>query len=256
MSFFFTPATPQTRDLRVVVTPDAAAYFAGETITARIAFGGVQDEPGTVPIRRGRIGAPVWRDHGRRARSLAIGADPQEWVKALGTHTRTKSTGAKVTAPSSGGTILWAYTRLVAQFHPTNTYIPPDPLLPLRSMLLHQPLGSGSLDGDETGTRWQLSFGTGTVGHSTQPSLTGSLFGLAKDLVSGGSGGSLEEERKRVWNMKGLPVFETKKDLLGVDIRVDDGKECKWTGGVLAYHQSSIRYNYPRAYPRPFAAKP
>jgi hypothetical protein len=52
--------------------------------------------------------------------------------------------------------------------------------------------GSVGLDGDETGTRWQLSFGTGTVGHSTQPSLTGSLFGLAKDLVSGGSGGSLE----------------------------------------------------------------
>ncbi|WRT67131.1 uncharacterized protein IL334_004097 [Kwoniella shivajii] len=138
-------------------------------------------------------------------------------------------------------TVLWAYTRLIAHFHPSNTYIPPDPLLPLRSMLLHQPVGSGSLNptpaltsngaGSNGTSRWQLSFGTGTIGNATQPSLTGSLFGLAKDLVMGGSGGSLEEERKRVWNMKDLPVLETTRSLLGVDLKLKEGesKEFMYT---------------------------
>ncbi|WVR05250.1 hypothetical protein IAU60_002262 [Kwoniella sp. DSM 27419] len=133
-------------------------------------------------------------------------------------------------------TVLWAYTRLIAQFHPSNAYIPPDPLLPLRSLLLHQPVGSGSLDpspangtGVAPSSRWQLSFGTGTIGNSTQPSLTGSLFGLAKDLVMGGSGGSLEEERKRVWNMKDLPVLETTRSLLGVDVKLKEGESRKFT---------------------------
>ena len=145
--------------------------------------------------------------------------------------------------PAGVTTILWAYTRLVGYFHPINTYIPPDPLLPLRSLLLHKPVGSGSLttpaitlNGDSTpvkpsgSSRWQLSFGTGALGHATQPSLTGSLFGLAKDLVYGGAGGSLEEERKKVWNTKELPVLETSRSLLGVDVKLNEGetRECKW----------------------------
>ena len=137
-------------------------------------------------------------------------------------------------------TILWAYTHLVAHFHPSNSYIPPDPLLPLRAMLLHQPVGSGSLMPSSSmssvesvmktnSSRWQLSFGTGTIGSSIKPSLTGSLLGLAKDLVYGGSGGSLEEERKRVWNMKDLPVLETSRSLIGVDLRLKEGesRECE-----------------------------
>ena len=108
-------------------------------------------------------------------------------------------------------------------------------------MLLHQPVGSGALmpsssmssveSGMKTGSsRWQLTFGTGAIGNATQPSLTGSLLGLAKDLVYGGSGGSLEEERKRVWNMKDLPVLETGRSLLGVDIKVKEGeaRECEF----------------------------
>jgi len=142
--------------------------------------------------------------------------------------------------PRGMATILWAYTHLVAHFHPSNTYIPPDPLLPLRSMLLYQPVGSGalvpssSMSSVESGmksssSRWQLSFGTGTIGNSTQPSLTGSLFGLASSLVNGGAGGSLEKERKRVWNMKDLPVLETSRSLLGVDVRLKEGeaRECR-----------------------------
>lgn len=80
-----------------------------------------------------------------------------------------------------------------------------------------------------TSSRWQLSFGTGAIGHKSQPSLTGSLFGLAKELVTGGTGGTLEEERRRVWQMKDLPVLETARSLLGVDIRLKEGeaKECK-----------------------------
>jgi len=138
--------------------------------------------------------------------------------------------------PRGTTTILWAYTRLVAHFHPSNTHIPPDPLLPLRSMLLHQPVGSGSLmpgpssldtaNGMKpSSSRWEFSFGTGTIGQETQPSLTGSLFGLAKGLVTGGSGGTLEEERKRVWNMKDLPVLETTRSLLGVDVKLKEGEE-------------------------------
>lgn len=143
--------------------------------------------------------------------------------------------------PKGTTTVLWAYTRLLGRFHPSIAYIPPDPLLPLRAALLHQPVGSGSLFTPSQGSsanvagkpsgpsRWQLSFGTGTIGNSTQPSLTGSLFGLAKDLVMGGGGGSLEEERKRVWNLKDLPVLETTRSLLAVDMKLKEGevKECE-----------------------------
>lgn len=128
-------------------------------------------------------------------------------------------------------TILWGHTRLVARFAPSHAYIPPDPLLPLRARLLHQPIGSGSLAPQqaEKASRWSLSFGTGTIGEATQPSLTGSLFGLAKGLVYGGTGGSLEEERKRVWSTQDLPVFETTRSLMGVDIKLQEGetRECK-----------------------------
>ncbi|WVQ71742.1 hypothetical protein IAR50_001283 [Cryptococcus sp. DSM 104548] len=138
--------------------------------------------------------------------------------------------------PRGTTTVLWAYTRLVGHFHPSNTYIPPDPLLPLRALLLHQPVGSGSLltpggssvsnpaGKSSSSSRWQLSFGTGAIGNATQPSLTGSLFGLAKELITGGGGGSLEEERKRVWNMKDLPVLESTRSLMGVDIRLKEGE--------------------------------
>jgi hypothetical protein len=168
------------------------------------------------------------------------------------------------TEPRGTTTVLWAYTRLVGQFHPSNQYIPPDPLLPLRSLMLHQPVGSGSLasmsptSADTPGgikpsssSRWQLSFGTGAIGHKSQPSLTGSLFGLAKDLVTGGGGGTLEEERRRVWQAKDLPVFETARSLIGVDIRLKEGesKECELRHplfGQIADDQSRIPSNSPR----------
>jgi hypothetical protein len=130
-------------------------------------------------------------------------------------------------------TILWAHTRLVARFSPSHQHIPPDPLLPLKSKLLHQPIGSGSLaSADDTNTRssrWAINFGTGAIGKDAQPSFTGSLFGLAKGLVYGGGGGSLEEQRKRVWNTKDLPVLETTRSLIGVDLRLAEGetRECK-----------------------------
>ncbi len=51
---------------------------------------------------------------------------------------------------------------------------------------------------------------------------------MAREFV-GGKGGSLEEERKRVWNMKDLPVFETERSVLGVDLELKAGEmtECK-----------------------------
>lgn len=163
--------------------------------------------------------------------------------------------------PKGTTTVLWAYTRLVGRFHPSIAYIPPDPLLPLRAALLHQPVGSGSLFTPSQGSsanvagkpsgpsRWQLSFGTGTIGNSTQPSLTGSLFGLAKDLVMGGGGGSLEEERKRVWNLKDLPVLETTRSLLAVDMKLKEGevKECECPRIRICRRQRL--YNHSHLYP-------
>ena len=96
-----------------------------------------------------------------------------------------------------------------------------------------------------------MSFGTGAIGHKSQPSLTGSLFGLAKNLVTGGGGGTLEEERRRVWQAKDLPVLETARSLLGVDIKLKEGetKECKSVSDshlTQADAQSRTRLNYPK----------
>lgn len=137
-------------------------------------------------------------------------------------------------------TILWCHTRLQGHFTPSQTYIPPDPLLPLRSALLHRPLGSGSLipidQQVDTASRWNLSFGSGTIGAQQNPSLTGSLFGLAKGIL-GGDGGSLEEERKRIWASKDLPVFDTVRSLIGIDLRLRPGesKSCEYAIGVARF---------------------
>jgi RAB6A-GEF complex partner protein 2 len=123
--------------------------------------------------------------------------------------------------------ILWAHTRIRGHFTPSSSYIPPDPLLPLRSLLLHQPLGSGSLmpaDTPSSSKRWSLTFGSGTIGQEDNPSLTGSLLGLAKGLVWGGQSGTLEDERRKVWTTKELPVFETIRSLIGVDVRLQPGE--------------------------------
>ncbi|KAL1405293.1 Golgi membrane exchange factor (Ric1p-Rgp1p) subunit [Vanrija albida] len=151
--------------------------------------------------------------------------------------------------------VLWGYTRLVARFAPSHQHIPPDPLLPLRAKLLHQPIGSGSLTSSDAsrpaGSRWTLNFGTGTIGQATQPSLTGSLFGLAKGLVLGGAGGSLEEERKRVWNTQDLPVLETTRSLMGVDIKLAEGESRDFVYTLPlpvnlppAFKGKAIRFSY------------
>lgn len=44
----------------------------------------------------------------------------------------------------------------------------------------------------------------------------------------GGSAGSLEEERKKAWNTKDLPVLETARSLLGVDIRLKEGESREY----------------------------
>lgn len=134
-----------------------------------------------------------------------------------------------VPLPVEPGTIniLWAHARFRGQFTPSATHIPPDPLLPLRSLLLHQPLGSGSLtpaDKPGTSSRWSLSFGSGTIGHEQNPSLTGSLVGLARGLVWSGQGGTLDEERRKVWETKALPVLESVRSLVGIDIVLKPGE--------------------------------
>jgi hypothetical protein len=141
------------------------------------------------------------------------------------------SSQPKQPEPSRMVTILWAHARFRGHFTPSSAHIPPDPLLPLRSLLLHQPLGSGSLlptDRPALSSRWSLSFGSGTIGHEQNPSLTGSLVGLARGLVSGGQAGTLQDERRKVWAAKSLPVLETLRSLIGVDIQLKPGesKSC------------------------------
>jgi hypothetical protein len=147
--------------------------------------------------------------------------------------------------PDNGDlTILWAQTRLVGRFTPSSSYIPPDPLLPLKSLMLHQPVGSGSLPSfspsgsagggptspsaspslSRSSSRWNLSFGTGTLDGTGDPTLTGSLWGLAKGLIGSGQGGTLEQERKRVWNSRELPVLETMRSLVGVEMGLEAGQ--------------------------------
>jgi hypothetical protein len=147
--------------------------------------------------------------------------------------------------PDNGDlTILWAQTRLVGRFTPSSSHIPPDPLLPLKSLMLHQPVGSGSLPSfspsgsagggpispsvspslSRTSSRWNLSFGTGTLDGTGDPTLTGSLWGLAKGLIGSGQGGTLEEERKKVWNSRELPVLETMRSLVGVEMGLEAGQ--------------------------------
>lgn len=176
-------------------------------------------------------------------------------------------------------TILWAQVGFSATFTPTSQYIPPDPLLPLKSLMLHQPVGSGafqtdSASADADGRRrqrnsrlsWALNFGTGTLGSGGEqggthglappnPTLTGSLWNLAKNISSSvvgpssssspsadiyhpssediddsGNGtteksfaraeSSLEQERRRVWGSRDCPVLESPKTVLGVEMRI------------------------------------
>lgn len=153
--------------------------------------------------------------------------------------TETAASSPNDNAPNRSTTIIWAHACLRGKFIPSQTYIPPDPLLPLRSALLHQPLGSGnfsssltssSLDpysSSSSSSSW-ITFGSGTIGQESLPSLTGSLLGLAKGLVNTGVGqqsGSLEEERKRIWNSKELPVLETVRCLVDVMQEVKDGEK-------------------------------
>lgn len=170
-------------------------------------------------------GPTAWRQHGR---SPSYTPSSPSYLTPPPMHPSMRSRSSMEIGTT---TVLWAHTRLIARFGPSHQYIPPDPLLPLRARLLHQPIGSGSLaSADErANSRWSLSFGTGSIGTSTQPSLTGSLFGLAKGLVTGGTGGSLEEERKRVWSTQDLPVLDTSRSLLGVDIKLAEGetRECR-----------------------------
>jgi hypothetical protein len=113
--------------------------------------------------------------------------------------------------------------------------------------MLHQPIGSGSLPffnsssdpqtiqeaNGTSGSRWDLSFGTGTLPSQRtnesiqiqQPTLTGSLWGLAKGLIGSGKGGSLEQERRKVWGRRELPVLESVQSLVGVDVGVGIGEE-------------------------------
>lgn len=227
------PSIPESRPMEAGPSRPSSRSTHSSTSgsTSHLSLNSETDGPRRPPL------SPLGQDHARTpSYQNAYGAS----YPAPPTHPYSRQ--RQPTEPWGTTTVLWAYTCLIGQFHPSNQYIPPDPLLPLRSLMLHQPVGSGSLTSttspihgqgmkSSTSSRWNLSFGTGAIGHKSQPSLTGSLFGLAKDLVTGGGGGTLEEERRRVWQAKDLPVLETARSLLGVDIKLKEGesKECMST---------------------------
>lgn len=105
--------------------------------------------------------------------------------------------------------------------------------MPLRSSILQRPLGSGSLLPTTNPSSLLPRFNF-SLSDSTAPSLTGSLFGLAKGLVYGSDGGTLESSRHHAWTTKHLPVFETVRSLVTpVDLELQPGESHSWTYAII-----------------------
>lgn len=73
-----------------------------------------------------------------------------------------------------------------------------------------------------------------SLGVNSHPSLTGSLFGLAKGLVYGADSGTLSSSRQHAWTTKHLPVFETVRSLVTpVDLELAAGQSRTWTYSII-----------------------
>jgi hypothetical protein len=145
--------------------------------------------------------------------------------------------------------ITFATIQMTGQMTPSTAYIPPEPLIPLRNLLLLQPIGSnGSSLAPPPHTPTSSSFsssGEATTSHfvpsllhfpsptsaidnaAADGTLTSSLTSLARGLFSpvtaGGAAegeGTWEDHRKQVWLSRDLPVWISPKDVVCVDTQV------------------------------------
>lgn len=121
-------------------------------------------------------------------------------------------------------TVSFATIQPHATFTPSPAYIPPEPLLPLRNLLLHQPIGSGSLAPPSATAHLALiDRAAGSDG------LTGSLTSLAKGLFGEAEAGTWQDRRREVWLGRGLAVWMGGREVVAVDLRVAEGEavECE-----------------------------
>lgn len=205
------PSSPnQMLDVRVI--PSKHAYFPGERIEARIEF---------------HRAAPAHRSRGRafprgiHTRKVSVVSTPPH------DETPTEPLPTIQESPTDGAvTIAFATVRATGHVVPSTTYIPPEPFLPLRQVLLHQPIGSG--DAPTTTASGGVDFSPGVDG-----TLAGSLSGLARGLIGGKEEGTWEERRRSVWAGRALPVWVAGREVVGVDLVVgDEGLCCESGFGV------------------------
>jgi hypothetical protein len=197
-------------DVRVI--PSKHAYFPGERIEARIEFR--RDAP-----RRARGRAFPRGIHTRKVSVVSTPSQEEAPTEPLPTIQESPTDGAV--------TIAFATVRMTGHVVPSTTYIPPEPFLPLRQVLLHQPIGSG--DGPTTAASGGgIDFSPGVDG-----TLAGSLSGLARGLIGGKEGGTWEERKRSVWAGKALPVWVAGREVVGVDLEVgEEGLCCESGFGV------------------------
>ncbi|CED84025.1 Reduced growth phenotype protein 1 [Phaffia rhodozyma] len=170
-------------------------------------------------------------------------------------------------SPSStnGLKITWSYVHLVANLTPSPQYLPAESLLPLRHALLEtSSVGSGMLPTPDSPKPGESSF-TGSLSlmspgslnpaswfslpppalHAKPPSLTSSLFGIARGVWTGvgvQATGSMEAERRKQWErtVREVPVLETLKSVLGVGLELKPTVEQTESGLISSDYMYSL----------------
>lgn len=213
--------------------PEDEAVDGSEDVFSVPQSGGIaRSDDGASPAQS--FGRPT-RPNGHIYRSsLSIGHGPPPSPSPA---SLVSATAPPPPVPSGSGlTITWSHVQLQATLSPSPQHLPPEALLPLRQALLDSStLGSGSLPSSSrsSGDPSASSSAGGWFSlpppprHARAPSLTSSLFGMAKTMWSGAgveNTGSLEEDRRRMWErtVKEIPVFETLKSICGVGLELKE----------------------------------
>ncbi|KAL7416950.1 Rgp1-domain-containing protein [Mrakia frigida] len=184
------------------------------------------DLPSEEPAEYDDPSTPLASRPTRPANSIGLGR-PQSFHNS---HSSAPPPPPIETSPQ-GLIITWSYVHLVSTLTPSPQYLPPESLLPLRHTLLQSSLvGTGSFPSPPTPQSQGWFSLPPPPRHSRAPSLTSSLFGIARGVVWGRGGeSSLEGERRRKWeeSVREVPVLETLKSVMGVGIELGgkDGKE-------------------------------
>jgi hypothetical protein len=139
-------------------------------------------------------------------------------ITSLNEHIPQNSKHAKTSSRNPRDVVItFATIQPHATFTPSPAYIPPEPLLPLRNLLSHQPIGSGHLSPATTTHHALIDRAAGGEG------LTGSLTNLAKGLFAADQEEGTWDGRKReVWLGRGLAVWIGAREVVGVDLAVEE----------------------------------